>query len=459
MKSFRIAAIQFTVLLLSIHISFGQDSTVISYPGFKMLRASEDYSFLKGKSTAPTFWEKLKYIPLHENSFLSLGGDFRSEFQVLQNEEWIKNNDDAPLYLRFMFHTDLHLGKRFRLFTQLKSGHSIGRNGPPFFLNVDRLDFHQLFASFQFGNSKIEVGRRELFYGSRRLISIREGTNVRQSFDGARYIWQKDNHQLDVLLYAYNPQRTGVFDNDFNTDQLLWGTYYVWNATKDQVLNFDLYYLGINHENPRFEEGSLEETRHSFGIRNWGTIGRLSYNNEFVLQRGSFGDGSINAWTISTDLSFKFPGNVGFKPGLKAEIISGDKDPEDGDLQTFNALYPRGGYFGLLAVVGPANLVDIHPSLGFNLFSSVSVMLDWDFFWRHQLGDGIYFPSGRLNIAGSESNERFIGHQAGIQVGRPINRFLEVEVSYFYFFSGPFIKDVTDGVNFSQFGTSINYKF
>lgn len=461
MKGLKITICCGVIFLFSFQQLSGQakDSLGIPMPAFKLLRAAEDYSFLKDHKSVSSFWNKLKYMPLGTSNYLSLGGDFRSEFQRLQNEEWQASNNDAALFLRLMLHADLNLGKSVRLFTQLKSGHAIGRNGPPFFLNVDRLDFHQLFLGYTRQKSTIELGRRELFYGSRRLISIREGTNVRQSFDGIRYIWKDQNRQLDLLFYAYNPQRIGFLDNRFNTDQLLWGAYYVWNLPREEPLNFDFYYLGVRNTSPRFEEGSDEEIRHSLGLRHWGRLGSLQYNNEVVFQTGTFGNDNILAWTISTELNYKFSGKIGFTPGLKAEIISGDQDPNDGDLETFNALYPRGGYFGLLAVVGPANLIDVHPSVRFNLFSRFSVNLDWDFFWRHQIGDGIYFPSNRLNIPGSASEERFIGHQTGIQLGTAINRFLEVEASYFYFFAGPFLQDVTDGVNFSQLGTSVSYKF
>lgn len=433
------------------------DSLIL--PGFSVLRAEEDYRFLR--SLTPELsgtWAKLKYIPLGENTSLSVGGDWRTEFQLLRNEQWVADNNDKALFQRFMLHTDWRLGERWRIFAQLKSAHTIGRNGPPFFLNVDRLDWHQLFLAFEMGeNSTIEIGRRELLYGSRRLISVREGTNVRQSFDGARWIWQRGAHRLDFLAYAYNPQQIGVFDNSINTDQLLWGIYYVRKGASG--MHFDAYYLGVKNESPRFEAGTEQELRHSLGVRHWGQLGQFRYNNEAIVQVGRQASRDIWAWTLSTELSYQLEGRLQLAPGLKAEIISGDKNAADGRLQTFNALYPRGGYFGLLAVIGPANLIDLHPSISLQPAAEWSLNVDWDVFWRHQRGDGLYFPSGRLNVAGSASPARFIGHQAGVQLGRTISRFLEVEASYFYFFAGPFLEDVTEGADFSQFGMSLNYKF
>lgn len=103
--------------------------------------------------------------------------------------------------------------------------------------------------------------------------------------------------------------------------------------------------------------------------------------------------------------------------------------------------------------------MDIHPSLEWSLSGGWSIALDWDFFWRHQLADGIYFPSGRLNLAGDTSTERFIGHQLGMQLGRPINAFWEAQLAAFYFAPGAFLKEVTPGEPFIQLGASVSYRF
>ncbi len=451
----RTLALLVVSVLLSCSKLIGQTAAEL-YPPFQLLRSDEDYSFLKNAPVRRSFWEKLKWIPLGEKNFLSVGGESRSQFQVLKNENWEQGNDDAVLFQRLMLHTDWHFWKKFRLFGQLKSGFACGRNAPVSPLDEDKLDLHQLFAGFKFGMSTLEIGRRELRYGSRRLLDVREGTNVRQSFDGARWIWKKPGKRFDLFFYACNPTRMGIFDNKFDTEQLLWGGYFVWNTAKT---NFDFYYLGVDNENPRFEEGSEPETRHSFGLRYWGKKGRFRYNNEAVFQTGTFDEGNIAAWTLSTELYYALSGKIKPVLGLKTEIISGDRRNGDGDLNTFNPLYPRGGYFGLLALIGPANLLDVHPSLAFSFGEKWGLSLDWNFFWRHQLDDGIYFPSGRLNVAGSGSREQFIGHQPGAQLTFAANYFLELEASFFYFQPGIFLKEVTEGKPYSQAGISASFKF
>ncbi|MEM6724067.1 MAG: alginate export family protein [Bacteroidota bacterium] len=439
------------------------DSTKIPVD-IQFLRAQEHYQYLAEANKKNT-WESLKYIRLNRKGklypYVSFGADFRSEFQVRHNENWNPKEDDVGvLFQRIMVHSDWQLSKQFRLFVQLKSGHTVGRNGPKFFLDNDDLDVHQAFLQLRMDNWRLEFGRRELWYGSRRLISIREGTNIRQSFDGGRIIYEQNRHRLDALFFAYNPQRTGIFDNPVNFDQLLWGAYYTGKQLFDEFSNFDLYYLGSYQAAPSFERGDSEDQRHSIGIRHFGNWGKLSFNSEAIVQFGQFGEQNIQAWTISTDLGFTWIEQDQFRSdiGLKLDLISGDQDPMDNTLQTFNPLYPRGGYFGLLAIIGPANLIDFHPSIDFGFGEKWSLTIDWDFFWRQSLNDGIYFPSGRLQVASDGSRSRYIGSQGGLEVVYEVNPFLELETSWFYFFSGDFIQEVTPGSNVSQFGLSLKFR-
>jgi hypothetical protein len=49
-------------------------------------------------------------------------------------------------------------------------------------------------------------------------------------------------------------------------------------------------------------------------------------------------------------------------------------------LQTFNPLFLKGAYFGQVAFFGPANLIDLHPSLKIHVAKHLELIADWDFF-------------------------------------------------------------------------------
>lgn len=62
------------------------------------------------------------------------------------------------------------------------------------------------------------------------------------------------------------------------------------------------------------------------------------------------------SWTLASQTGFTFA-SLPWQPriALSTNIASGDTDPDDADLGTFNPLYPRGNYFSEDAVLGPRN--------------------------------------------------------------------------------------------------------
>ncbi|WP_429397498.1 alginate export family protein [Mucilaginibacter lappiensis] len=74
----------------------------------------------------------------------------------------------------------------------------------------------------------------------------------------------------------------------------------------------DLFYLGIDRANARFDEGVADESRHTFGVRFWRNGSGLLYNFEAGYQSGKFGRNNIRAWGASSEVC-----NI-----LKREILS-----------------------------------------------------------------------------------------------------------------------------------------
>src|SRR6185503_474155 len=119
-------------------------------------------------------------------SSLSAGGEVRQEFEWFDNEEWGAEVPDHNGYSlqRYMAHLDARLSRCVRLYADAKSGIEVGRAGGPRSSDEDRLDLHQGFVDLSFGPVTVRAGRQELAFGSQRLISVRDGPNVRQTFDG-----------------------------------------------------------------------------------------------------------------------------------------------------------------------------------------------------------------------------------------------------------------------------------
>ena len=196
------------------------------------------------------------------------------------------------------------------------------------------------------------------------------------------------------------------------------------------------------------------------GARFWRTAKPLDYNFEFILQWGSFGDGDILAWTAASDTGYSFE-YLPFSPrfGLKANIASGDDNPDNPDLQTFNPLFPKGAYFSEDNLMGPVNFIDLNPTIDLHFTNNLSLSINWDFFWRESKRDGIYNNAVVLVRSGNNSNARYIGSQPQAQLEWDIDRHLTFSLIYAHFFAGRFIRETGPGKDVDYVTTWLAYKF
>ncbi len=438
-------------------------------PPYQLNRADEDYRYLRDPAQRTDFWDPIKYVPLNESGswFLSLGGEARERFEYFNHPNWGQDpQDHGYLLQRYFLHGDLHMGEHVRLFTQLQSSLEDGRKGGPRpNIDEDELDLHQAFLDLKAdlpGNSSLTLrsGRQELAYGSQRLISVREGPNVRQSFDGFRLIYQGEEVRIDGFATKPAESNRHVFDDGPDNTKALWGTYAVLPFPLLPKANIDLYYLGLFRRKASFDQGSARETRHSVGARLWRTALPLDYNFEALYQWGSFGDGDIVAWTVASDTGYTLA-SLPLRPriGLRADIASGDEDPKNPDLQTFNPLFPKGAYFSEAGLIGPVNFIDLNPCLDLHLTDHATLIFDWDFFWRESTRDGLYNNAVALVVSGKKSDAHYIGSMAQAQLFWDIDRHLTFVAIYGHFFAGRFLKEASPGKDVDYVTTWLAYKF
>lgn len=438
-------------------------------PPFKQLRYEEDWSPLRDPARRTTPTDRVKYIPLRDREgwYISVGGEVRARFERYGAPAWGQEPEDdgGHLLQRYMLHADFHLGGRLRLFAQIKSGLEDGRAGGPRPADEDRLDLHQAFLDLKFdvGAGRplvLRAGRQEISFGSSRLVGVRESPNVRQSFDGLRATLGVRGWLVDGFLTRPAETDRGIFDDAPDHNRTFWGVYAVRPLGFLPGGNIDLYYLGIDRKRARFDQGMAREVRHSGGARLWGRRAAWDYNYELVYQWGRFGRGNIRAWTAASDSGYTFAG-APFRPrlGLKADATSGDRDPDHPDLQTFNALFPKGAYFGEVALVGPSNHADLHPSLDLRLTEALTLTADSAFFWRESLRDGIYGNGVNLLRSGRASRARFVGSQPSVQAEWRVNRHLTWVAVCSFFFAGPFLRETGPARNVSYVTSWVTYKF
>jgi hypothetical protein len=438
---------------------------------YHLLREDDDWSFLADPAKREDFWDPLKYIRLRGGRadwFMTIGGEAREVWEQIGNENWGQQPFmNAYLNERYMLYFDMHYGKHVRTFLELKSGVNSFRTGGPRPIDEKKLDFQVGFlevgTSSGSNSVKLRVGRQELEYGSGRLIDVREGPNVRLSFDGFMVKSKINSWQLDGFAVRPDLDKPGFFNNAPNHAVSFWGVYAT--HTLSHTTSLDLYYLGLDRKQASFERGTAQEVRHSLGARISRPVATerpaWDFDYEGLWQFGTFGSADIRAWTFASETGYRIP-TVPLKPrfSAKADISSGDHQNSH-TLGTFNPLFPKGNYFGVLASTGPGpmNFIDLHPHIEASLPRSVTVSFDWIFQWRESLDDGVYAVPGFLIRAADGSRARFVGHRPGTEIRWQANPHLWFQADYGIFYAGRFLNETHPGRNLNYWALWAGYKF
>lgn len=416
-------------------------------PAYRKLSYDEDWSVLADPALRTDLLDALKYLPFAGGeAYLSLGGSLRERYSGTRDPQWGDGGQgaDDSFQQRYVLHADLHAG-RLRFYGEASSALIDGQRGPPGPVDENALDLQQAFADLRFDAGglrwTLRGGREELAFGSSRLVDVREGPNVRRKFDGLRATLKAGAWQTDLLLVRPARVETGRFDDRTDRSQALWGFY---SAGPARVLpgTLDLYYLGYENRHGVYVQEESEEIRHSLGGRWSGEAGGWDWNTEAIVQLGHVGDGEIRAWTVASDTGHTWndvPGSP--RLGLSANVASGDRDPRDRDLQTFNPLFPRGNYFSELSLLGPRNFYNLHPFLTLRPLDRITITTDLDCFWRLERGDGIYAPGGQLLRSGEGTGASYVGTEYSLNLGWQPSAHLEFTAVYAHFFPGAFIRE------------------
>jgi Alginate export len=408
----------------------------------------EDWRALQ-TSDRTDVWDPVKFVRLSADgtTSLSLGGELRVTYERFGNQSFGLTPPDPDGYFlqRYLLHTDLRAGSRVRVWTEFNSGLENGRfGGPRPVIDEDRLDLHQAFVEVAVTATSpsaavLRVGRQEIALGAGRMYALREGPNVPLSFDGVRAIAHAGSWRLDGWAARPVDNTSGVFDDQSHHSFDVWGVYGSRViAPSRQKEGLEVYYLGLARDAAHFDQGTANETRHTFGARVWHQ-GPWAYDAEAMFQVGRFGSGDIRAWRSVIEGSHLVADAVWLpRLGLVLDVASGDKNPADPNLQTFNGLFQSGTYSGRAQLLGPSNSIRFEPSVTFGPARHMLVSAGWGFYWRQSAYDALYSISGQVIVPSNGVTDRYEGSRPTMQIDWQLTRHLSAHVNYIYAFNGRF---------------------
>lgn len=393
---------------------------------------------------------RLAYVVLDEatQTYVSFGGEIRERYEHTNNPGFGVDPDDphGTWLQRFGVHADLHRRDDLRVFLEMHSTLENGRAAGPGPVDENKLELQNAFIEVRLRavravDTQVRLGRQELQFGSGRLISVRDGPNVRRTFDGVRVLLEAGSWAFNAIAVRPREDRQGAFDDSTDRSQALWGVYTTVRFTPQAQSGLDLFYLGHRNDDATFAQGSAAEVRHTLGIRVFGSADRWRWNLEPMVQFGRYGDAGLRAWTVASETSYTWS-QQSWRPrlALSANIASGDRRPLDPDLQTFNPLYPRGNYFSEDATLWPQNFYNAHLFLTVHPSAAWTLTADYDSFWRTSEEDGVYGPGGSLLRSGQGGDGRFVATALSITSEWSISRNVDLTAIYTHFSPREFLE-------------------
>jgi hypothetical protein len=361
-------------------------------------RWQEDWSVLADPRVAPAPLDSFKYIrlsPSDPKTYLSFGADLRERFEAndAANFGVGRNRNADYLISRTEAHVDLHLGPQIQIFTQFESASAPGKTMlTP--VDEDRAALEQGFVvvtqPLDDGTLKLRLGRQQFAFDLQRFVSVRDGPNLRQSYDAAWADYERGPWRF-ITFYSQPVQNRDLraFD-DYSSGHLTYGGVRV----ERKLFGFSelsTYYSRFTQDGAKFPSASGNEVRDIIDVRFGGAAGRFDWDLEAMGQFGQIGADDIRAWAVGSLGGYTFA-DTPWTPraGLQLDAASGDSNPHDHQLGTFNPLFPNGYYVTLAGYTGYVNFIHVKPSVTVHPTPTLKVLAAAAAQWRETTADAVY---------------------------------------------------------------------
>ena len=356
-----------------------------------------------------------------------------------------RSHDNFQQY-RMLTHFDFKYRDTARFFLQIGSMLVSDRDLAPRPIDENRFTFQQAFFDIKpFGDGTpltVRVGRQDLQYGKERFVSPLDWANTRRRFDGVKIFWRDKTWDFDVWYTkptVIRPTRPDKWSHDID----FYGAYLTYKGIPNHGV--DMFFFAQDDTRDRINpNGNIGDmSRYTLGSRFWGKTGPFDYTAFLAGQWGRWAGDSIQAWAWGLDGGYTFV-DCPWSPRIGGgfDWASGDENSLDGNVGTFDQLFPLGhAYFGYLDLVGRQNINAANVTLTmWPIKKKVKARLGYHAFWLNAKEDALYNAAGvpgRRNPFGDSGRE--VGHELDLTVVWKIDVHQSMLFGYSHFWDSDFI--------------------
>jgi hypothetical protein len=386
---------------------------------------------------------------------LQFSGEYRARWEGFENQNYSPGFTDDYLLSRLRLNLSFTPSEHLQFFAQAQDAHVLWNSripdAPPY---QDSMDLRLLWA--EIGNSQkdrfaLRVGRQEINIGEERLVGSSNWLNTARSFDAVRLYWNfAPKAHAEVFASSVVVQADGPFNKHRQGDNLHGATAVIERAG----LRWEPFGLWRVSPSVRSESGTPGRLDFkTIGTRLLGSFGKQTdFVTEMAIQTGSWGADSLSSWAGHWRVVRRFSSDWRI-PSLRVEYdyASGDKNPNDGQHETFELLYPTPhDKMGLADQVGWKNIHHAGAILEWVPSKSVTLQLKGHEWWLASAKDGVYNAGGTLISRDSTGRSgRHVGQEVDVQVLTSITKNFKLGGGLGHIFPGEFLRRTTPGDDYT----------
>lgn len=380
---------------------------------------------------------------------ITIGGQarFRAEYRdpIAYNDPGAtpkdEQHEDVDLLLeRIRINLKFTLNDQIEVFFQPQDQRTWGDEASVL-SDENNLDVHQAFVEVRAvltPGLSLKVGRQELSYGDQRLVSPLDWSNIGRTWDAGKLRYQTPEFWVEGFWSVIKEVQGASDDQDF------FGLYASYVAIKGFELDAYVFGRRLNDNLQPGETVAAGNNRRDFtpGLRLKGAAAGFDFTAEGMLQRGTNGQDDVQAWAAALTLGYTV--DIDWKPriGIEYTHASGDEDPADGDIQTFDPLFPFGHYYqGFADVFSFKNGRDLAVYLKVAPTPTLSIHLDVHAFRLDEETDAWYNFAGAVVRPAAPAADDEVGREIDLHARLAVGKHLKFWGGVSRFFAGDFVED------------------
>ena len=364
--------------------------------------------------------------------------------------------DDSYYLHRLRFQAGVKLPAGFRLYAELQDSEEIGYKPRPLpGTLVDTFDLRQAYVEYipvEHSRWRVRAGRQALAYGETRLIGSSNWGNVGPSWDAAHLAYASPGVRVEAFASSPVFPVAREFDTPHTWTKLS-GVYSTFDKLVPKGLVEAYVFWKAQGEGCSHLPGGL--STETWGFR---AVGRLplafDYNTETAIQTGRAGIQTVRSWAGHYALGYMLPRKI--HPIAQFDYATGDGNPNDRYLHTFDQLYPTYKW-GTADGFGWRNIQDAAAGADWAPRKNLTVRIAGHWFWLADRRDSLYSQSNTVYVKGFNASNGKVGDEVELRGEYRLNRHIRFTAGTARMFPGPYLKEAGRGSAYQTWFVMWNY--